>query len=142
MLRIKNAELIARWAESFGYSVIASFTCADGIHLALSHPKTRPWEIVVDEEGECVWQEGGSPGERPVWEVIRKLAEEAGAQVPELVARAQRSKRWSGRSAVRIEILRAPEPPARPKPVKDDIWKEVSFPKRAAYLPDEDPEEN
>jgi len=138
MLRIKNAELIARWAESFGYSVIAFFTSAHSIHLTLSHPKAGAWGITVGEDGECVWQDGGVPGGRPVWSVIRRLSEAAGATVPELVVRAQHRETRPQRCAERVEILRGPETPGG---TKDDVWIEISLPERTSYLPDEDPEE-
>jgi hypothetical protein len=138
MLRIKNAELIARWAESFGYSVTASLTCADGIHLALSHPKGGTWEIIAGEDGECVTQDGGPSDGQPVWSLIRRLAEAAGTNVPELVARAQHREKSPRRCAERIEILRGPETPSG---TEDDVWIEITLPERTPYLPDEDPEE-
>ncbi len=138
MPRIKNAELIARWAESFGYSVTASLTCADGIHLALSHPRGGTWEIVVGEDGECVWQNGEPLDGQPVWALIRRLAEAADAKVPELVARAQYREKGPRRCAERIEILRGPETPGG---TKDDVWIEITLPERTPYLPDKDPKE-
>lgn len=129
MLVIKNAELIARWAESLGYRVIASFASEGGIHLTLSHPKAGTCEVVIGKNGEYIWREGWPSEGVSIWSAIGMLAEEAHTKAPDLVVQAQRRQERPRRCcADRVEILHELEPPQRRETAPEDVWSDMSLP--------------